>query len=57
MRDFFSTQLKKRLQRSDSRVNLKLWDAAEDAIKEGRVRSIQELRRDLQDRRAGAASG
>ncbi len=57
MRDFFSPRLKKKLQRSDSRVNLTLWDAAEDAIRENRVRTVQELRRELQDRSTGTDPG
>jgi uncharacterized phage-associated protein len=49
MRDFFMPQSKKALLRSDSRLNVKSVNRALEQIQTGQVRTVEEIRRDLQN--------
>jgi uncharacterized phage-associated protein len=53
LREYFAPQLRDRILRANSGINPALWDSTSEAINEGRVRSIEEIRRDLRHRRAG----
>jgi uncharacterized phage-associated protein len=57
MRAYFTPRLRERLLRSDSRFDPVLLDKTLAAVREGRFRSVQEIRRELHHRRTGTNAG
>lgn len=57
LRAFFLPRYVERLRAKDSRIDPARWRASAEAVVAGRVRTAEELRRDLHDRRARAGRG
>lgn len=57
LRTYFLPRYAVRLKAKDSRIDPAKWQASADAVAAGRVRTVEEVRRDLRDRRARADRG
>jgi uncharacterized phage-associated protein len=55
LRAFFLPRLKEQIFQSDARLDREVWEKSEEAMKEGRVQTTQEIRRELHRRRSGAS--
>lgn len=57
LRAFFLPRYAERLKAADSRIDPVKWRAAADDVAAGRVRTVEEVRRDLRDRRDPVGRG